>query len=367
MTNNFNLHGALINACFKASKSQHKNGYFEPGNNGPYYHEETPARNTAHWISVFCYVLKSNNLIKKEKKQLEDHVSKAVSYLLSHHSRPNMKSFFCRSSPNKDKCNGLIGQAWIIEGLISAFNQLGIIQARNVALEVFNLHPFDYDKGVWKRVEVDGRILDFDYTFNHQLWFAAVGTLLGDENINKKVKRFLNVVGQNAEIYSDGVIFHATNIKKINLFNLGEFHNCFNSIWRWLQRYRIKKTLYIKSVGYHSFNLYAYAILKNCFPDHQFWESKNFLRMTSLTYSSNFLENLDKGPYGWPYNPTGIELAYFGKVFCLGDVYIKNWISKQYDKTYDKKNDNLMTFGSQDVQTSSARIYEAVRVVDNSV
>ncbi len=79
------------------------------------------------------------------------------------------------------------------------------------------------------------------------------------------------------------------------------------------------------------------------------------------------LDNLDKGPFGWPYNPTGIELAYVGKVFSLGEEYVQKWLSMQYKKTYDSVSDDLMTKGSPDITTSSARIYEAVRIADNSL
>ena len=138
-------------------------------------------------------------------------------------------------------------------------------------------------------------------------------------------------------------------------------------ILRGFRKHKIKNSLYIKSVGYHSFNLYAYAILKKNFPNHNFWNSDTFLKMVSTTNNKAFLENLDKGPYGWPYNPTGIELAYVGKVFSLGEDYNQKWLSLQYKKTYESLSDNLMIKGSADIATSSARIYEAVRIADNSL
>ena len=364
---NEDLQNILIKASLRAASTQRNNGSFEAGCNGPYKHFETPVRNTAHWLSLFCYSIRLNKLDLEEKKSLEESSRKAVAYLLSHSSRPNNKSFFCRSAIGKDSCNGLIGQAWTIEGLMSAYNELNIENARNVALEVFFQHPFDYEKGIWKRVEVDGHTLDFDFTFNHQLWFAAIATLFKDKKVDKMVKRFLDVVGQNVEIYSDGILYHATPIVKYNFFKLRDMPGYLKEILRGFQKHKIKNSLYIKSVGYHSFNLYAYAILKKKFPNHNFWNSDTFLKMISITNNKAFLENLDKGPYGWPYNPTGIELAYVGKVFSLGEEYSQKWLSLQCKKTYESLNDNLMIKGSADIATSSARIYEAVRIVDISL
>ncbi|MDA8933351.1 hypothetical protein N9H11_04210 [Candidatus Pelagibacter ubique] len=366
MTNE-DLRNILIKASLRAVLKQHDNGSFEAGCNGPYKHSETPVRNTAHWLSVFCYAIKSNKLNLQERKYIENSSHKAVNYLLSNNSRPNKKSFFCRSSKGKDSCNGLIGQAWTIEGLIRVYNELNIEEARNVALEVFFLHPFDYEKGIWKRVEVDGNILGFDFTFNHQLWFAAIAIQLEDARAEKMVKRFLDLVGQNVDIYSDGILFHATNIVKYNFLKLSDIPSYIIALLREFQKPRLKKTLYIKSVGYHSFNLYAYAILKKYFPSHGFWKSEIFLKMISITNNKAFLDNLDKGPYGWPYNPTGIELAYVGKIFSLGDGYVQKWLSMQYKKTYDSVSDDLMIKGSADITTSSARIYEATRIADKSL
>jgi hypothetical protein len=367
MKNDNALQNLLIKASLRAASKQHSNGSFDAGCNGPYKHSETPVRNTAHWLSLFCYALKTNKLNFQERKYLEEASHKAVNYLLSNNSRPNKKSFFCRSASGKDSCNGLIGQAWTIEGLTTVYNELNIEEARNVALEVFFLHPFDYEKGIWKRVEVDGTILGFDYTFNHQLWFAAIAMQLNDTRVEKMVKCFLDLIGQNVDIYSDGVIFHATNIAKYNFFKLSDIPGYIKTLFRDFTKPRLMRALYIKSVGYHSFNLYAYAILKKYFPLHNFWTSETFLKMLSTTNNKSFIDNLDKGPYGWPYNPTGIELAYVGKVFSLGDAYVQKWLSMQYKKTYDSTSDDLMTKGSPDITTSSARIYEAVRIADNSL
>lgn len=366
MDNGISLHETLIKASFKSVSIQHKDGSFRHGHNGPYGHVETPVRNTAHWLSVICYALKSGSLSTTEAERLKSSACRAVEYLLSHEPRPHGSSFFCRKSPGKDSCNGLIGQAWTIEGLMEAYNVLNLESARNTALEVFFLHPFDYEKGLWNRVDIDGSIIGFDYTFNHQLWFAAIAMQLADARAERMARRFFDTVGKNIETYSDGVIFHAANIEKFSFSDIKNPYNCVKKIRGALNRVKLRKSLYAKSVGYHSFNLYAYAMLKNHLQEHEFWRSDRFSKMLLVTNNESFLRCLHGNPYGFPYNPTGIELSYVGRVFSLGDEYVQKWLSLQYDKTYDSMSEDLMIRGSLDDATSSARVYEAARAADYS-
>ena len=96
---------------------QQLDGSFIGGVNGPYNDKETPVRNTAHWLVLLCKVLKN-----RKDNALEAAAHKAVDYLLSSNARPMQAAFFCRTNRKKDSTNGLIGQAWAMEGLIAAFN-----------------------------------------------------------------------------------------------------------------------------------------------------------------------------------------------------------------------------------------------------
>lgn len=363
MSSKFDLYNILYSAASNAIQSQNKNGSFPSGSNGPYNHSETPVRNTAHWLTLLCRLTEIGKLDKNEEEKFRVSALMAVEYLLSKNSRPFMKSFYCRQAEGKDTCNGLIGQAWAIEGLLSAFKVFKIEEARKTALEVFLLHPFDFKKGIWKRVEVNGDILSFDFTFNHQLWFAATAIQIEDSNINKLINRFFDLVVQNIETYSDGTVFHATKLGNFNFFKKDEFFRSLINLLDKFKKKKIKKSLYSKSIGYHAFNLYALAIIKEYLPNHIFWNSEIFLKMLSVTRSEKFIHNLDQGPYGWSYNPSGIELAYVGLIFSLGEKYVQQWLSLQYEKTFDFNTKNLMTKGSDDIITSSARIYEASRII----
>ena len=76
---------------------------------------ETPVRNTAHWLITMLKAYEISNETK-----FKDSAWRAVQYLLSPSARPMNATFFCRTNPEKDFCNGLVGQAWIIEALAIA-------------------------------------------------------------------------------------------------------------------------------------------------------------------------------------------------------------------------------------------------------
>ncbi|MFW6016905.1 MAG: agl cluster protein AglQ, partial [bacterium] len=148
-----------------------KKGYATPGHNGPYQDVETPVRNTAH------YLLAYSNLYKyyEDDKYLKV-INRSADYLMKSINRPNDATFYCRDKDNKDKSNGLMGQAWVIEALCGAYETLNEKKYLDLAEKVFLLHPFEH--GFWKIVDTDGSVKKIDGTFNHQLWFAAAGTII---------------------------------------------------------------------------------------------------------------------------------------------------------------------------------------------
>ena len=332
-------------------------GYSIPGHNGPYRDQDTPVRNTAHrlyLLSKLANLLKENSIIKA--------ANKACDYLCSQSARPKNTIFYCRENPKKDFSNGIIGQAWAIEGLIAASKLLNRQDALQIAKECYFLHPWLEEQASWCRVDIDGNFLTLDRTFNHQLWFAAISAHLDDPEITRRSKRFLDSVGQHVQIYDDGIIFHqsrlgtlSSNFKKIS-------HLLIKNLYMELLRAKSYKKNYSKSVGYHSFNLYAFALLKKIFPHHKFWSSLKFTKMLNITKSKNFISSLDKSSFGWPYNPPGIELAFVGEVFDLGPDYSQLWINLQYRKTFNHKTGDLLTRNVPDPITSAARIYEAMRL-----
>lgn len=110
------------------SKDQHAIA----GHNGPYFDEETPVRNTSHWIIIFSCLYK---LTSKEIYRI--YASKYLSYLFSSDSRPMNASYFCRKNKEKDFCNGLMGQAWVMEALLYYHEVFNHKPSYELAEEIF--------------------------------------------------------------------------------------------------------------------------------------------------------------------------------------------------------------------------------------
>ena len=196
-----------------------EHGYIPGGHNGPYYDKETPVRNTAHWSTIFAFLYRKTKYPEYYKA-----VESCADYLMSEAARPMRASYFCRTNVNKDLSNGTIGQAWAIEGLVSAYKVTKQQSYLETAKEVFLLHPFDERYKLWKVVNVDGSIRQFDMTFNHQLWFAASGAVLlaelPDQEVKRQCQMFFDELPNMLRIYKNGLVKHinglSLEIKELN-------------------------------------------------------------------------------------------------------------------------------------------------------
>lgn len=361
-----NLQEILTRSAEKGLKLQQDNGTMPNGNNGPWQDEETHVRNTAHWCITF---LKTYELTEEEK--FLDAGEKAAEYLLKDELRPDSETFRCRTNPEKDYCNGLIGQAWVIEALSKAYQVTGKDDYRETAAEVFLKHPFDERLGIWKTVEVDGEVLGYDTTFNHQLWFAATGSLLENEEIKAQVDRFMERLEDNLSLHKNGLVQHklsadlntrellkALKEKRFDLIDLKikDLHR------RWKKDGKSDR-LVKRAIGYHSFNMYGFALLYQAYPEHPFWKNEKFSEAMKAINSEYYRSQIDDNMYGYPYNPPGIENAYALQAFENDRAEARNWLEKQFNETFDFET-NLMEERASDRETCSARIYEATRLSD---
>ncbi len=335
--------------------TQNNNGSFPGGHNGPYFDIETPVRNTAHWVFTLCKMYQKTG----EKKYFKP-IEQGVKYLLSDEARPMNASFYCRTNPQKDLTNGVIGQAWVMEALLEVTNTLDREDCYKLAEEIFLMHPWLPGLKVWRVVNVDGSYNVYDPTFNHQLWFAAVGSLLKNtENAQELSLSFLENSLDILKLYDDGVIYHLTPFQKFKL-SVGQVVNKINYLNKVKPYFFKESELYKKSVGYHAFNLYAFGILKQSFPDHKVWTSKKFKKIMDACNKSKFQALQNNNKYSYPYNPTGIELAFAFEQFGNNDDRGQFWIDSQLKTT--SESDSIMTKSSEDITTAKARIYEACRL-----
>lgn len=340
-----------------------KTGSMPAGHNGSYYDPETPVRNTSHWLITFLKAYE----ISADNKFLEA-ARKNIEYLLSSEARPMKATFWHRKNPKKDSCNGLIGQAWTIEALVTAGVQLEMPELIKLAEEVFLLHPFDQKIGLWQCVSVDGTYLDFDYTFNHQLWFAAAGGLLASQTkgeVESKISYFMEQLEQNFEIHSSGLIRHFVALKlfpwRIKFYRKIT-EPLFNNLKRIEKLAKSRHYLKQKEIGYHSFNLYAFGLLKQQYPDNSFWNSSKFKKALNYVQTQQYRHNVRDSKYGYPYNPPGIETAFALEVFDRDrTIEQEEWLFEQFERSYDFEQ-HMMNKNTEDPATYAARVYEATRL-----
>jgi len=376
------LYDVIVLSANSALKLQNFKGEMPAGHNGPYNHKCTPVRNTAHWIITF---LKAYEITKDQK--FKDAAFKSCEYLMSQDARPYGYNFLSMlDSPHET--NGLIGDAWVIEALSIASKALNIKKYRDLAREVFFMHPFNSEQGVWHILNTDGSIeelverydpvnkltIKIPETFNHILWFALSGLLLSedcDTEINTQLDIFFSKLPYFFESYKDGLISHNPYVKGKNQ--------------------QLDLTVKHKEIAYHSFNLYAYALIKDMRPDLELFKMDKFIRtlyyIRTNDYFSGLLdtknENNDKwtppnlkklghNRYGFAYNVSGFEAAF--ALWSFQDFFkddpsfelmseVERWTSEQIKHCFDFKT-GLMRLNTEDEMTLAARIYEATRLPD---
>ncbi|OGC95444.1 hypothetical protein A3H89_05200 [Candidatus Amesbacteria bacterium RIFCSPLOWO2_02_FULL_48_11] len=327
-------------------------GRIPAGTNGPYHDVETSVRNSSHWLITFSRVYKSTG-----RKKYQAAAKILADYLASPDVRPKGFTFACRTTPHKDKCNGLIGQAWAIEALCYSGRFLKKLQPSELARQVFRFHKFVPKYGLWHRREITGSDLSLDPTFNHHLWFAAAGSLLGDQIIREQVSCFLDHLDQNLTVLDNGLIFHPiTRLLPRPIISLQPKDPPSHS--------QVDKFI-IKSIGYHAYNLYAMALLYQKFPRHSFWKSAKFSRALAYSRSTRFVNDLKNNPYAYPYNPVGFEMPLVITTFYHGSGYSKSrlsqdWLNLQIQKCY-RQGSPILDRNTADPITLSARIYELLR------
>jgi len=370
----------IISVAQKGLLLQDEKGSMPSGHNGPYLVNETPVRNTSHWLILFAKAYKITN-----KEIFKDCVEKAANYLTNKNAWPNNASFLHIKDASKDKSNGVIGAAWTIEALYEASCILDDKKYSDIAEVVLLKHEFIEKLGVWKRLSINGETGRIDQTFNHQLWLAACSSLLLNTNSKKKseIKRnlelFLSKIPENIFIYSSGLIHHPIVRKMDVRSRLNEILKLIvegiESLTRLNKSSKRNKIQYLtniywKSIGYHSFNTYAFALLKTNTQDSLFWQSKLIENITNFLLSSEYKKSLDiENYYGFPYNPPGFEIPYSIEVLSAIQaselVAISNfWVSEQIKRHFNWST-MLMDIDTKDVNTNTARIYELCRVSDS--
>jgi hypothetical protein len=347
------LYEIITRSAWSAISCQHPNGSLNAGHNGLYFDKETSVRNTAHWMIVFSRTYEWTG-----EKIFFDAARKAAFFLLSQPARPNGFSFWHRDMPGKDRCNGLIGQAWTIEALAECAMILEMEEMIKIAAEVFFQHSYDQNNHLWRRLDIDGKLLSIDLTFNHQLWFAGAGSILyhytKNNRISDLIEDFLNNLKTNLKIHRSGLIKH--------IITRNDYKQRLKNLIFIISPNKIRSSMMEKEIGYQSFNLYAFALIKKYYT--KITEEDKINKAIAFTTSDEYLKNIVNNRYAFPYNPAGIENAFCYFIFNP-ELYQtnKDMLFYQFKHFFNFKT-NLFDKKTEDPKTLSARIYEATRLPD---
>ena len=333
-----------------------------PGSNGPYFRKETYARNTAHWIITFSYMY-----WKTKDKVYKSIVSRFAKSLIEEIEASKNGVIRCFASGEKTSVNGLIGFAWIIEGLTAAYAVLHDKAIIDAAEKLYFSQPYNRRLHTWEIVDIDGINLGTDIAFNHSLWFclAAAKVLQIRENptIEWHVRDYIENVGKHFMIYRSGLISHFDIHSDRWLFNVKKkITKVICSVTR--SGIPLKKWNYVEyERAYHLFSVYAFAWLYHFYPSADFFKSPKFHKLKSYgLYMNHFVSFPQMNSYAYGYNSPAYEFPFVNLIF--GEEG-KQKIDEKCLEVHAKYNidslTGMYTSNVPDEETLNARIYEIVQ------
>ena len=361
MNNSFYINDIIINSAISALKIQRNDGSFPAGYNGPWNQQDTPVRVSSHWGIL---LLKAYEITKDIKFKIG--AERAYLYLTSKEARPYNYSFHCIISKDKfTQSNGLIGQAWVIESLIEAYNYLNDVSYLNLAENLILKHNFDDNICLWNVLGLKGEILKIHKTFNQQLWFSVIAHKIAKICNNSEIQINVDKFFKRLPFFikSDGYIKMHINERVFQgqSSTIKKYKNKIINISR-------NKFLNKMSKGYLSFTLLALSELYNIENDKDLWNDRNLKKviLDSLKYLDNKIFFDDKNKFGFQYNPIGFEVPFIKeKLSEYLEGYkgqnTEDWILKQLINHYDF-NKMLMIKNTNDENTLASRIYELTRL-----
>ena len=347
----------MVSSISMINAEQQADGSYPGGHNGPYHDDESRARNTAHMVVANLYAWKHTG-----ETQFRQAAESGVGYLCCVVRQAGNFGVICRNKAGKDRANGLVGQAWIIEALAEAAWVLDDDNAKEAAEDLFRRHRFDAQASAWLTAPVaDSDSVKFDRTFNHQLWFAASGALLVrcGVDVREPVERFLSRHLPSMKQYRSGLIHHSNPY-----FMALDGKEKAKSLLRHLRVVLNSRKVYMKSVGYHTFNTYALALIEECIPSLGLREMEPVGKAVRYIESNEFSEKIGHSDYSFAYNPPGFEAAYTLKVFNgVTNPFSHPLMRRQFEQTHNKHSGHFDRNVS-DTRTCAARVYEAARLLE---
>jgi hypothetical protein len=337
------------------------------GLNGPHQDPETHFRNSAHWLALLCRlgVLTRRETYLGAANDLAD-------FLISQSPLADGRLPVMRMKVGKDAANGVIGAAWLMEGLTVASSALGRQDLAAISKQLSLWFPFDKARKLWITREPNGATTEIDTTLNHQIWFAMACSLLPepDPQVAENVELFLNGLPQHLKIRKNGIIGHLVKSPLLSKSNavasvaelLGRYPTFFSK--GPLSNTRTRRLVDIalmheqKEVGYLIFTAHALTRISDTRYGKTIAPGSLRSVYDGIKLISQSLEFRDN-PWSFAYNPPGFEFPYIAQILGnSGDLTItgSRLYREQLLRTYDSET-KTFSLGNQDPNTMTARLY----------
>ncbi len=351
-----------------------KQGFATAGHNGPHGHEDTPARNTSHYLIIYTYLYKVTGEERYSKicRVLAD-------FLCNMQGMSKSGAIQCMISDRFDHLNGLIGQGWVIEALIYYYELCNEKKYLDVARNIFYSQQYDWNLHLWNRIELDGSNIGIDPTYNHHVWFSAcsykLSDLCKDDNINKIIVDFMTYgAKRDLRVYSeDGILHHHVNLDApmMKAIKRKALIKKILSPVRFLNPKKLDPKF--MEYAYHVFDIYGFCILKEKYGHLPIFSSEPYKKAEACALTPDYLnrklrsENSDVvyNAFGYSYNSLAFEYPYVAKA-C--GIYQKEEFNRLYDiqkRLMWNDSDKMFSRNQPDIETWNARTYEIIRYIES--
>lgn len=353
-------------------------GYLESGVpagwNGPHLDPQTPLRNSAHWVIILLRAaeLSDDSWFAEAARALTERMLSDVSFAEG-------RVPVARQKAAKDTVNGVIGVAWVVEGLVEAGNRLGWNKPLDAAVELCGHFPFNAALGAWDVREHDRTLRGIDSTLNHQIWYAMARAMCVPHapHLAGELRQFLATLDRHCRLNGEQMITHMLSFPlttKLGLVSIGE--SVVRAIDPWignplLRRAPIYKRLHTlakyhsdKEAGYIIFTLHGLARIKA-----MGWDLGRVDAVSRKAFAKSVqpevMAELKHNTWSYGYNPPGFEVMQVFRQFGGGGTLERAAVAEHY------RTQLSMTYGSDgaftgiaDPETGEARLYPLALLSD---
>lgn len=284
------------------------------GHNGPYFDLESPARNSAHWLGTLSI---AHRLTGDERYRT---AGAGLSRYLQTRSPAIDGTTVHRQRFPKDWTNGVIGPAWVSEGLVPAARCFAEEEALAAGAHNLRALPFDLERGLWRTLDPATRTSVIDQTVNHQLYCTAVAAEFSEDRIlQERVGTFIEVgLPQLLRTGPSGHIEHHAARGRGAILRRATLKQLLGRTWPLLGRTAMRpgsvQDPAARDLGYHLFTLYSYFRLAKSASRPDLLErgvvAEAMAALPALVASKSFEGNA----FTYGYNVPGFELPFVALV-----------------------------------------------------